>query len=81
MREISSESYLKKIASPIECDLEDCLFDCFNKLADEFGFAGVDFDAFHGYFWDGYAGEFRHLAIELFERVGMDIADETGEEW
>ena len=31
------------------------------------------FDMFHAYYWDGYAGEFRDKAIELFEWLGMDV--------
>lgn len=31
------------------------------------------FDLFHSYYWDGYAGEFRDKAIELFEWLGMDV--------
>lgn len=37
------------------------------------------FDLFHSYYWDGYAGEFREKAIELFERLGMDVRPDREE--
>ena len=38
------------------------------------------FDFFHSYYWDGYAGEFREKAIELFEWLGMDVRPDD-KEW
>lgn len=81
MREISSESYLKKVVSPIEWNVEQCLFDTFNELAELNGFEKVDYDTFHSYYWDGYVGDIRHLVIKLFEWLGMDVKDSYGEEW
>ena len=78
MREIGFEDYLKNVASPIEDAIEDVLFETFNQVAEHYGFDPATYDEFHSYYWDGYVGGFRILAIELFERLGMDVEDTTG---
>ena len=79
MRNISDDEYLNRVDYEIECDIEDVLFDRFNALAEQYGFDKADFDLFHSYFWDGYAGKFRELAIKLFEWLGMDVTCEERE--
>ena len=80
MREVSEESYLKNVETQIECDIEDVLFERFNRISDYYKFEPVDFDTFHSYYWDGYAGPFRELAIKLFEWLGMDVTTAEREE-
>lgn len=79
MRDVGYESYLNNVANPIEFSIEDVLFEVFNQAAEHYGFKPATYDEFHSYYWDGYVGEFRSLAIKLFEWLGMDVEDTTGE--
>ena len=78
MREVSYESYSKNVATPIENEIEDVLFEVFNQAARHYGFETATYDEFHSYYWDGYVGDIRSLAIKLFEKLGMDVEDTTG---
>jgi len=93
MREISQDEYMRAVEVPIENAIEDALFNVLTGLSLAYGFyiplepekkypqsvQNRRFEFFHSYYMDGFFGEFREKAIELFELVGMDIRPENEE--